>query len=100
MHCQKILHELMGKKCEVSELFIGRCVILNPFTQLLSLDFQLALLGPVDGEAMNLCDNYDIIATRVDLGRIKKKLENEEHANAHEFADDILLVSFVYHCYR
>lgn len=54
-------------------------------------DFQLALLGPVDGEAMNLCDNYDIIATRVDLGRIKKKLENEEHANAHEFADDILL---------
>lgn len=46
---------------------------------------------------MNLSDYYDIIPNPMDLGTIKKKLDNKQYANAQEFAEDIRLVeSFLY----
>ncbi|VDO89162.1 unnamed protein product [Heligmosomoides polygyrus] len=70
-YCQKVLHELMGKKCKA---------------------FNWPFLVPVDVEGMNLSDYYDIITSPMDLGTIKKKLESKQYANPQEFADDILLV--------
>ncbi|KAK6031730.1 Bromodomain protein, partial [Ostertagia ostertagi] len=69
--CHKVLHELMGKKCKA---------------------FNWPFLVPVDVEGMNLSDYYDIITNPMDLGTIKKKLDNKQYANAQEFADDIMLV--------
>ncbi|EYB99575.1 hypothetical protein Y032_0121g1017 [Ancylostoma ceylanicum] len=69
--CHKVLHELMGKKCK---------------------SFNWPFLVPVDVEGMNLSDYYDIIPNPMDLGTIKKKLDNKQYANAQEFAEDIRLV--------
>ncbi|KAJ1361340.1 hypothetical protein KIN20_020557 [Parelaphostrongylus tenuis] len=69
--CHKVLHELMGKKCK---------------------NFNWPFLVPVDVEGMKLSDYYDIISNPMDLGTIKKKLDNKQYANAQEFADDIRLV--------
>ncbi|KAE9415154.1 hypothetical protein Angca_006966, partial [Angiostrongylus cantonensis] len=69
--CHKVLHELMGKKCKT---------------------FNWPFLVPVDVEGMKLSDYYDIISNPMDLGTIKKKLDNKQYANAQEFADDIRLV--------
>ncbi|XGW32704.1 hypothetical protein V3C99_017330 [Haemonchus contortus] len=69
--CHKVLHELMGKKCKA---------------------FNWPFLVPVDVEGMNLSDYYDIITNPMDLGTIKKKLDNKQYATAQEFADDIKLV--------
>ncbi|PIO76442.1 Bromodomain protein [Teladorsagia circumcincta] len=54
--------------------------------------FNWPFLVPVDVEGMNLSDYYDIITNPMDLGTIKKKLDNKQYANAQEFADDIMLV--------
>ncbi|KIH63249.1 hypothetical protein ANCDUO_06451 [Ancylostoma duodenale] len=40
---------------------------------------------------MNLSDYYDIIPNPMDLGTIKKKLDNKQYANAQEFAEDVRL---------
>ncbi|KAK6766486.1 hypothetical protein RB195_026035 [Necator americanus] len=69
--CHKVLHELMGKKCK---------------------SFNWPFLVPVDVEGMNLSDYYDIVPNPMDLGTIKKKLDNKQYANAQEFAEDIRLV--------
>ncbi|VDL70518.1 unnamed protein product [Nippostrongylus brasiliensis] len=69
--CSKVLHELMGKKCKA---------------------FNWPFLVPVDVEGMNLADYYDIITSPMDLGTIKKKLDNRQYATPQEFADDIHLV--------
>jgi len=47
---------------------------------------------PVDAEDLNLPDYHQIIKHPMDLGTVKKKLENREYATPEEFASDVRLV--------
>ncbi|CAH1786181.1 unnamed protein product [Owenia fusiformis] len=53
---------------------------------------------PVDAEAMNLHDYYDIIKKPMDLNSVKSKMENRQYANAAQFAEDVRLIFS--NCYR
>ncbi|VDM59935.1 unnamed protein product [Angiostrongylus costaricensis] len=90
--CHKVLHELMGKKCKVSTSVHLPCYDVDFFQFGYLQTFNWPFLVPVDVEGMKLSDYYDIISNPMDLGTIKKKLDNKQYANAQEFADDIRLV--------
>ncbi|CAF0784933.1 unnamed protein product, partial [Didymodactylos carnosus] len=47
---------------------------------------------PVDVEQLALHDYHDIIKKPMDLGTVKKKLENREYATPDEFANDVRLI--------
>jgi hypothetical protein len=47
---------------------------------------------PVDVKNLNLSDYYQIIKKPMDLGTVKKKLENREYATTDEFATDVRLI--------
>ena len=53
---------------------------------------------PVDAETLGLHDYYDVIKKPMDLGTVRKKLEEREYANGTEFAEDIRLIFT--NCYR
>ncbi len=43
-------------------------------------------------EGLNLHDYYDIIKVPMDLGTIKRKLENKQYATPDELRDDVRLI--------
>ncbi|CAF1426806.1 unnamed protein product [Adineta ricciae] len=47
---------------------------------------------PVDVKTLNLSDYYQIIKKPMDLGTVKRKLENREYAAPDEFAADVRLI--------
>uniref|UniRef100_A0A1A8HVU2 Bromodomain containing 4 n=1 Tax=Nothobranchius kuhntae TaxID=321403 RepID=A0A1A8HVU2_NOTKU len=53
---------------------------------------------PVDTETLGLHDYHDIIKHPMDLGTIKKKLDNRQYRDAQEFAADIRLMFS--NCYK
>ncbi|XP_071156069.1 bromodomain-containing protein 3-like isoform X2 [Mytilus edulis] len=53
---------------------------------------------PVDAEMLGLHDYYEIIKKPMDLGSIKKKMDNREYKSPSEFADDTRLIFT--NCYR
>ncbi|CAF1407075.1 unnamed protein product [Rotaria sp. Silwood1] len=69
--CQHIVKELLHKK---------------------NLPFVWPFAKPVDVKNLNLSDYYQIIKKPMDLGTVKKKLENREYASANEFATDVRLI--------
>ncbi|CAI4221589.1 unnamed protein product [Auanema sp. JU1783] len=69
--CQKVINELLSKKYK---------------------GFTWPFLEPVDVDGLKLYDYYDIITHPMDLGTIKKKLENRLYINAQEVAEDVRLV--------
>jgi len=70
-YCLSIIKDLLNKK---NASFVW------PFTE------------PVDAEKLNLHDYHQIIKKPMDLGTVKKKLENREYATPDEFAIDVRLV--------
>jgi hypothetical protein len=56
------------------------------------LSFVWPFAKPVDVENLNLSDYYQIIKKPMDLGTVKKKLENREYATPDEFAADVRLI--------
>lgn len=53
---------------------------------------------PVDVKALGLHDYYDIIKHPMDLGTMKKKLDNRQYRDAQEFAADVRLMFS--NCYK
>lgn len=49
-------------------------------------------MNPVDAEALNLPDYYDVIKQPVDLGTIKRKYDAKQYASVDEFRSDIILM--------
>ncbi|KAL3097998.1 hypothetical protein niasHT_027543 [Heterodera trifolii] len=70
--CHKLLNELITSK---------RCKTFNwPF------------LEPVDAEALNLPDYFDVIKQPMDLSTIKKKMDARQYISPDEFRNDVLLM--------
>lgn len=53
---------------------------------------------PVDAELLGLHDYHDIIKKPMDLGTVKKKMDDREYKSAAEFADDVRLIFT--NCYK
>lgn len=53
---------------------------------------------PVDAELLGLHDYHDIIKRPMDLGTVKKKMDDREYKSASEFADDVRLIFT--NCYK
>lgn len=53
---------------------------------------------PVDAELLGLHDYHDIIKKPMDLGTVKKKMDDREYKSAMEFADDVRLIFT--NCYK
>lgn len=53
---------------------------------------------PVDAELLGLHDYHDIIKRPMDLGTVKKKMDEREYKSASEFADDVRLIFT--NCYK
>lgn len=53
---------------------------------------------PVDAELLGLHDYHDIIKRPMDLGTVKKKIDEREYKSASEFADDVRLIFT--NCYK
>uniref|UniRef100_A0A7E4V2X9 Bromodomain-containing protein 2 n=1 Tax=Panagrellus redivivus TaxID=6233 RepID=A0A7E4V2X9_PANRE len=70
--CVKIVSDFLTKK--------SHRLYANPFQ------------APVDVEVYQLFDYYDVIKKPMDLGSVKKQLDNKLYANVEEFRDDMLLI--------
>ncbi|CAF1677278.1 unnamed protein product, partial [Adineta ricciae] len=57
-----------------------------------NLSFVWPFAKPVDVENLNLTDYHLIVKKPMDLGTVKKKLENREYATPDEFAADVRLI--------
>jgi hypothetical protein len=53
---------------------------------------------PVDAELLGLHDYHEIIKKPMDLGTVKRKMDNREYKNASEFAADVRLIFT--NCYK
>ncbi|XP_053697067.1 homeotic protein female sterile-like isoform X2 [Sabethes cyaneus] len=53
---------------------------------------------PVDAELLGLHDYHDIIKKPMDLGTVKRKMDNREYKSANEFAADVRLIFT--NCYK
>lgn len=53
---------------------------------------------PVDAELLGLHDYHDIIKKPMDLGTVKKKMDDRDYKSAAEFADDVRLIFT--NCYK
>ncbi|XP_013880560.1 bromodomain-containing protein 3 isoform X1 [Austrofundulus limnaeus] len=76
-YCSSVLKEMLSKR---------HCSYAWPF------------YTPVDAVALGLHDYHDIIKQPMDLSTIKKKMDQQEYANAKEFAADVQLMFS--NCYR
>lgn len=75
--CSNMLKELLAKK---------------------HADYAWPFYKPVDAEMLGLHDYYEIIKKPMDLGSIKKKMDNREYKSSSEFADDVRIIFT--NCYR
>ncbi|XP_006919540.1 bromodomain testis-specific protein [Pteropus alecto] len=76
-HCSEILKEMLAKK---------------------HFSYAWPFYNPVDVNALGLHNYYDIVKNPMDLGTIKRKMDNQEYKDAYEFAADVRLM-FV-NCYK
>ncbi|KAK3705141.1 hypothetical protein RRG08_005530 [Elysia crispata] len=76
-YCSSIVKELMTKKHQ---------------------SYAWPFLKPVDAEALGLPDYYDIIKKPMDLGTVKKKMDERQYRSASEFAEDVRQI--FQNCYR
>ncbi|MEQ2315653.1 hypothetical protein AMECASPLE_024665, partial [Ameca splendens] len=76
-HCNNILKEMLSKR---------------------HYAYAWPFYTPVDAVALGLHDYHDIIKQPMDLSTIKKKMDQQEYADAKEFAADIRLMFS--NCYR
>ncbi|XP_006140218.1 bromodomain testis-specific protein isoform X2 [Tupaia chinensis] len=76
-HCNEILKEMLAKK---------------------HLSYAWPFYNPVDVNALGLHNYYDIVKNPMDLGTIKRKMDNQEYKDAYEFAADVRLMFM--NCYK
>ncbi|XP_074122357.1 bromodomain testis-specific protein isoform X2 [Sminthopsis crassicaudata] len=76
-YCNEILKEMFAKK---------------------HVAYAWPFYKPVDVTALGLHNYYDVVKNPMDLGTIKKKMDNQEYKDAHEFAADVRLMFM--NCYK
>uniref|UniRef100_A0A8C0INL7 Bromodomain testis-specific protein n=1 Tax=Chelonoidis abingdonii TaxID=106734 RepID=A0A8C0INL7_CHEAB len=76
-HCSEILKEMFAKK---------------------HASYAWPFYNPVDIRALGLNDHHDTMKCPIDLGTIKKKMDNYEYKDTQEFAADIRLMFM--NCYK
>ncbi|XP_043859038.1 bromodomain testis-specific protein [Dromiciops gliroides] len=76
-YCNEILKEMFSKK---------------------HVAYAWPFYKPVDVTALGLHNYYDVVKNPMDLGTIKKKMDNQEYKDAHEFAADVRLMFM--NCYK
>ncbi|XP_036901425.1 bromodomain testis-specific protein [Sturnira hondurensis] len=76
-HCSEILKEMLAKK---------------------HYSYAWPFYHPVDVNGLGLHNYYDVVKNPMDLGTIKRKMDNQEYKDAYEFAADVRLMFM--NCYR
>ncbi|XP_054448031.1 bromodomain testis-specific protein [Pteronotus mesoamericanus] len=76
-HCSEILKEMLSKK---------------------HYSYAWPFYNPVDVNGLGLHNYYDVVKNPMDLGTIKRKMDNQEYRDAYEFAADVRLMFM--NCYR
>ncbi|KAK9116532.1 hypothetical protein Sjap_015479 [Stephania japonica] len=77
------------KKVKIGRRVMQQCEAL--VKKLMDHQYGFLFNQPVDPEALQIPDYLDIISEPMDLGTIKKKLENGEYSSARDFAADVRL---------
>ncbi|MGH0151411.1 UNVERIFIED_CONTAM: hypothetical protein FKN15_020221 [Acipenser sinensis] len=88
----------IGKKPKLSEQLKYCSAILKEMCAKKHAAYAWPFYKPVDVEALGLHDYYDIIKHPMDLGTMKKKMEDREYKDAQEFAADFRLM--LMNCYK
>ena len=76
-YCNEVLRELFNKKHS---------------------GYAWPFYKPVDADTLGLHDYHTIITRPMDLGTVKRKMDNREYVNHAEFAEDVLLI--FQNCYK
>ena len=84
-----VLASLLGPFARRSD-----CSYMNAASTELIPVFQFAchFTAPVDVEALQLPDYYDIVKQPMDLSTVKKKFDAKQYATPEEFRDDVMLI--------
>ncbi|KAJ8299919.1 hypothetical protein KUTeg_021438 [Tegillarca granosa] len=85
-YCSNLLKELSSKKHA------------NYIHSFLLKGYAWPFYKPVDVDMLGLHDYYEIIKKPMDLGTIRKKMDNREYKTATEFGEDVRLIFT--NCYR
>ena len=76
-YCNEVLRELFNKKHS---------------------GYAWPFYKPVDADTLGLHDYHLIITRPMDLGTVKKKMDNREYTNSADFESDVLLI--FHNCYK
>merc|ERR1711963_796210 len=88
----------LGKKGKLTEQMKYCSAIVKELTAKKHQTYAWPFLKPVDAEGLGLLDYYDIIKKPMDLGTVKKKMDEREYGSAAEFANDVRQI--FHNCYR
>nr|XP_015210783.1 PREDICTED: bromodomain-containing protein 3-like isoform X2 [Lepisosteus oculatus] len=88
----------VGKKPKLSEQLKCCSVILKEMFAKKHAAYAWPFYKPVDTETLGLHDYHDIIKHPMDLGTIKKKMDDRVYKDAQEFASDFRLMFL--NCYK
>ncbi|KAG7488247.1 hypothetical protein MATL_G00032380 [Megalops atlanticus] len=88
----------VGKKAKLSEQLKHCNGILKEMFTKKHAAYAWPFYKPVDAERLGLHDYHDIIKQPMDLGTIRKKMDNREYKDVQEFASDFRLMFF--NCYK
>ncbi|KAM7410570.1 hypothetical protein PAMA_001821 [Pampus argenteus] len=87
-----------GKKVKLSEQLQNCNDILKEMLSKRHYAYAWPFYAPVDAVVLGLHDYHDIIKQPMDLGTIRKKMDQREYANPKEFAADVRLMFS--NCYK
>uniref|UniRef100_A0A2C9KCG6 Bromodomain-containing protein 2 n=1 Tax=Biomphalaria glabrata TaxID=6526 RepID=A0A2C9KCG6_BIOGL len=91
-------HSFKGKKGKLTEQMRYCSSIVKELMTKKHQAYAWPFLKPVDAKGLGLHDYYEIIKKPMDLGTVKKKMEDREYRNASEFAEDVRQI--FQNCYR
>uniref|UniRef100_A0A4W4DQV3 Bromodomain testis-specific protein-like n=1 Tax=Electrophorus electricus TaxID=8005 RepID=A0A4W4DQV3_ELEEL len=88
----------VGRRTKLSERLKYSNAILKEMFAKRHAMYAWPFYKPVDAQALGLHDYHDIIHQPMDLGTIRKKMDNREYADALQFAADVRLMFS--NCYK
>ncbi|XP_012694982.2 bromodomain testis-specific protein isoform X1 [Clupea harengus] len=91
-------HHHGAKKAKLSERLKHCNIILKDLFAKKHQTYSWPFYKPVDVEGLCLHDYYDIVPQPMDMGTIKKKMDNREYTDALQFAADVRLMFS--NCYK
>ncbi|KAK6195468.1 hypothetical protein SNE40_000893 [Patella caerulea] len=91
-------HSSKNKKGKLPDILKACNSILKDLLSKKHQGYAWPFYKPVDAKGLSLNDYYEIIKKPMDLGTVKKKMDNREYKSGTEFADDVRLIFT--NCYR